>query len=237
MAKVVKKPVLPIYAVGVVWLVFALFFSLHTLSNYIVCAVISALAFVVVSALCPAKTYEMPDAEKKKESAGEEKKTKSTGNKEIDDLIKERDMALSEMRRLNDAIEDEKISEQIDHLEEATRKIIDQVVAEPKKLPQIRKFMSYYLPTTLKILNAYDRMDSVGISGQNIDATKSKVEGMLDTIVTAFDKQLDSLFGAEALDISTDITVMENLLAQEGLAGMDINNTDKEDDGGITLQL
>ena len=76
MAKVVKKPVLPIYAVGVVWLVFALFFSLHTLSNYIVCAVISALAFVVVSALCPAKTYEMPDAEKKRSLPGKKRKQK-----------------------------------------------------------------------------------------------------------------------------------------------------------------
>jgi len=236
MAKMVKKPVLPIYAVGVVWLGYALFFSLHTLVNYILCAVVSALVFLVVSALCPAKTYEIPDKEEKKESAKEEK-PKSTGNKEIDDLIRERDMALSEMRRLNDAIEDSKISAQIDHLEEVTRKIIDQVVAEPKKLPQIRKFMSYYLPTTLKILNAYDRMDSVGISGQNIDTTKGKVEGMLDTIVTAFDKQLDSLFGAEALDISTDITVLENLLAREGLAGMNINNAGEEDDGEITLQL
>lgn len=236
MAKMVKKPVIPIYAVGIVWLVFALFFSLHTLVNYIICAVVSALAFIVASALFPAKTYEMPDKEEKKEPAKEEK-PKSTGNKEIDALIKERDMALSEMRRLNDAIEDEKISEQIDHLEAVTEKIIDQVVTEPKKLPQIRKFMSYYLPTTLKILNAYDRMDSVGISGQNIDTTKGKVESMLDTIVTAFDKQLDSLFGAEALDISTDITVLENLLAQEGLTGMNINDTGKEDDGGITLQL
>ena len=93
------------------------------------------------------------------------------------------------------------------------------MIQEPKKLPQIRRFLNYFLPTTLKILNAYDRMDAVGISGENIDATKTKVEAMMGTIVKAFDKQLDSLFGAEAMDISTDITVMENLLAQEGLAG------------------
>lgn len=64
------------------------------------------------------------------------------------------------MRRLNDSIEDEEISAQIDHLEEVTRKIIDLVVKQPKKLPQIRRFLDYYLPTTLKILNAYDRMDA-----------------------------------------------------------------------------
>ena len=141
--------------------------------------------------------------------------------------MKERERAVSEMHRLNDSIQDEKISAQIDHLEEVTGKIIDQVVAQPKKLPQIRRFLDYYLPTTLKILNAYDRMDATGISGSNIDSTKEKVEGMMDTIVRAYDKQLDALFGEEALDISTDIAVMENLLAQEGLGGLNLNSEGK----------
>ena len=105
---------------------------------------------------------------------------------------------------------------------------------EPEKLPQIRRFLNYFLPTTLKILNAYDRMDAVGISGDNIDTTKAKVEAMMGTIVKAFDKQLDSLFGAEAMDISTDITVMENLLAQEGLSGPE---RPKTSGGGTTLEL
>ena len=89
----------------------------------------------------------------------------------------------------------------------------------PKKLPQIRKFLNYYLPTTLKILNAYDRMGAAGVSGENIDGTMDRIEGMMGTVVQAFDRQLDALFGDEALDISTDITVLENLLAQEGLSG------------------
>ena len=134
-------------------------------------------------------------------------------------LRKEKGRAISELRRLNDAIPDEKISAQIDHLEEVTGKIIDYVIAHPAKKPQISRFLDYFLPTTIKLLNAYDRMDSAGISGSNIDATKQKVETMLDTLCAAFDKQLDALFGDEALDISTDITVMENLLAQEGLSG------------------
>lgn len=87
------------------------------------------------------------------------------------------------MRRLNDNIPDPRLSQQIDHLEEVTGKIVDQVVSQPKKLPQIRRFMDYYLPTTLKLLNAYDRMDSTGIAGDNITATKDKVSAMMDTIV------------------------------------------------------
>ena len=131
----------------------------------------------------------------------------------------ERDRAVSEMRRLNDSIEDAKISRQIDHMERVTQKIFAHVAENPKKLPQIRRFLNYYLPTTLKLLNAYDRMDDAGVAGANIDGTMGKIEAMLDTVVLAYDKQLDALFADEALDISTDITVMEQMLSQEGLGG------------------
>ena len=230
MAKHVKRSVLPIYLVGVVWLVYALLFPLRTAGQYLICAALSAVAFVIGKALFPDKAYQMPGEEPKeqaKEQPKAEKKPESTGNPEIDALLKERECAVSEMRRLNDSIQDETISAQIDHLEEITGKIIDHVAAQPKKLPQIRRFLNYYLPTTLKILNAYDRMDAAGISGSNIDTTKQKVESMLTTIVQAFDRQLDALFGEEALDISTDITVMENLLAQEGLGGLNLNSEGK----------
>ena len=230
MAKHVKRSVLPIYLVGVVWLVYALLFPLRTAGQYLVCAALSAVAFVIGKALFPDKAYQMPGEEPKeqaKEQPKAEKKPESTGNPEIDALLKERERAVSEMRRLNDSIQDDTISAQIDHLEEITGKIIDHVAAQPKKLPQIRRFLNYYLPTTLKILNAYDRMDAAGISGSNIDTTKQKVESMLTTIVQAFDRQLDALFGEEALDISTDITVMENLLAQEGLGGLNLNSEGK----------
>lgn len=237
MAKHVKRSTLPIYLVGVVWLVFGLFLSLSRPMDYVLCAVISLAAFVVGKAIFPDKHYQMPgQAEEKKEEPKKPEAPKSTGNPEIDALIKERERALSEMRRLNDSIEDETISAQIDHLEAVTSKIIDQVIKEPAKLPQIRRFLSYYLPTTLKILNAYDRMDAVGVSGDNIDSTKQRVERMMGTIVQAFDKQLDALFGAEAMDISTDITVMENLLAQEGLAG-EGRKTTKSQGSDVTLEL
>ena len=117
-----------------------------------------------------------------------------------------------------------KISADIDRLEDLSAKIFAQVKSDPSKLPQIRKFMDYYLPTTLKLLNAYDRMGAQGVSGENIDATMQRVESMMGTIVTAFEKQLDMLFGSEAMDISTDITVLENMMKREGLS---------EDDGEL----
>ena len=215
-----KSSVLPIYLLGLTWLVYALLFPLHAPVHFGICAVVSLVVFAAGKALFPDQVYQLPGEEQ--ETAGEEPKQEKKPEAEPADpqiaaLKQERDRALSEMRRLNDAIQDETISRQIDHLEEVTGKILDQVIAQPRKQPQIRRFLDYYLPTTLKILNAYDRMSAAGIAGDNIDATKDKVEKMMDTIVKAFDKQLDALFGEEALDISTDITVMENLLAQEGL--------------------
>ena len=141
----------------------------------------------------------------------------STGDPKIDALIQEKDRALGEIRRLNHAISDPKLSEQINDLESTTAKILDHVISSPEKLPQIWKFMNYYLPTTLKILNAYDRMGAAGVAGENIGGTMERIETMMDTIVSSVHKQLDALFRDEAMDIASDITVMESLLAQEGL--------------------
>ncbi len=224
MAKMVKKSAAPIYMVAALWAVWALAFPLYSALHYIMAAAASVLVYVVAKAVFPDRAYQTPasapQAAPKEEKAPEEKK--STGNPELDKVIEQGRLATAEMRRLNDSIKGEKISAQIDHLEEVTGKIIRHVTEAPQKLPQISKFLNFYLPTTLKLLNAYDRMDDAGVSGANIDGTKGKIDAMMDTVTTAFDKQLDALFGDEALDISTDITVMENLLAQEGLGGMQI---------------
>lgn len=238
MARFKKRSVLPIYAIALVWIIFTLVHPLYRASDYVSVILLSAVVFIVAKGIFPTIEYELPDPQPEEDaSAGEEtsshestqqedaqedqnsekEEKSSTGDPKIDALIQEKDRALGEMRRLNDAIEDPVISQRIDQLEQATGKIIDQVLAHPEKLPQIRKFMNYYLPTTLKILNAYDRMGAAGVSGENIDGTMEKIEAMMDTIVMAFHKQLDALFRDEAMDIASDITVMENLLAQEGL--------------------
>ena len=226
-AYVKKRSVLPVYFIGGTWLVWSMLFPLYRLTHYAMALLASLIAYNLGKMLFPDRGYEIQDAAAPKaepqsapKAEAAPQKPKSTGNAEIDALLVERERAVSEMRRLNDAIKDEKISAQISHLEATTGKIIDTVAASPSKLPQIRKFMNYYLPTTLKLLNAYDRMDSTGVSGTNIDGTKGKIEDMLDTICTAFTRQLDDLYGEEAMDVSAEIKVMEQMLAQEGLGGM-----------------
>ncbi len=215
MAKIVKKSVIPIYVVAAVWAVWALLLPLYHAVHFVLAAAVSTVAWAVARKVCKDTVLIVPDP--KPEPV-------STGDPALDALIAERDRALSEMKRLNASIEDPVISAHIDHLETVTGKIISHVVAHPEKQSQIRRFMDYYLPTTLKLLNAYDRMDETGISGANIDGTKGKITDMMSTISTAFDRQLDALFGGEALDISTDITVMEQMLAREGLGGTQLGS-------------
>ena len=209
MATIKRKSAVPIYAAAGTWVLYAALFPLYKVGHFILVAVVSALVYLLMNAICGTQTVEVPDKPKEE---------KPTGNAELDKMIKDGALAVSEMKRLDDAIEDAEISADIVRLEEISQKIFDRVKEDPTKLPQIRRFMDYYLPTTLKILNAYDRATAAGISGENVDATRAKVEGMMKTIVLAFEKQLDALFGTEAMDISTDITVLETMMQREGLA-------------------
>ena len=217
--KKVRKSAAPFYGAAVVWVLWAAFRDLYKPSHFVFVGILSLAVFLLMRAVCKDEVTEtvVPDPPKEEE--------KPTGNAELDKMISDGRKAISEMKRLDDAIEDEKISQDIRRLETVCQSIFDQVKADPAKLPQIRQFMDYYLPTTLKLLNAYDRMDSTGVSGSNIDGTKGKVEGMLDTICAAFSRQLDALYGEEALDISADITVMEQMLQQEGIGGMTLGGS------------
>ena len=233
---IVHKSAAPIYAAAVTWVLYALLFPLYQVGHFLLAAAASAVVALIARMFCRdvTETVEVPE------------EPVSTGNVDLDKAIAEGDAAIKAMRALNDRIQDETISGQIDRLEEVSSRIFRYVKDNPAKLPQIRKFMSYYLPTTIKLLTAYDQMSRQGVSGENITGTMKKVEGMMSTIVRAFEKQLDSLFGDEAMDISTDITVLENMMVREGLVADDLHKTaqsapqtqpPQDTDGGITLEL
>ena len=126
---------------------------------------------------------------------------------------------LDELRRVNDAIPDEEMSDKISRLEAVSAKIFEQAKTDPDKLPRMRKFMDYYLPTSLKLLQTYAELDSQGVEGENITESKHRIEQTMDTLVHAFETQLDQLFAADAMDISADIDVMQNMLRADGLTG------------------
>lgn len=126
---------------------------------------------------------------------------------------------MMELRELNVSIADISISEKVDRIEAVTAKIFRIVEEDPSKLPQIRRFMSYYLPTTQKLLRSYALLEKQGITGENITAAKENIGRILDTLATGFEQQLDQLFRADAIDIAADIDVLENLMQQDGLTG------------------
>ena len=234
MKKIVHKSAIPLYAVAVTWLLYALLFPLYRLPHFLLAAAAGAVVGIVARLFCRDTVEEVPE------------EPKTTGNPELDKMIEDGKKAIAEMKRLDDNIADPTISAQIVRLQQLAGKIFAQVEQNPEKLPQIRKFMNYYLPTTLKILNAYDRMGEQGVAGENITSTMHKVESMMATIITAFEKQLDNLFGAEAMDISTDMVVLENMMAREGLTDDPLHSAAQSqaepvrtepDDGGITLEL
>ena len=229
-----RKPTAPFYAVAVLWIVYALLFPLYAPAHYALLVTASAAVYLVANALCKSGGV----VGEKKAAPRAEKKQEQTGSAELDKMLRDGRLAIAEMKRLDDNIADPGVSADIVRLSQVSEKIFQAVKDDPDKLPQIRQFMNYYLPTTLKLLNTYDRMSGAGVSGENIDGTKEKVEDMLKTIVRAFEKQLDALYGADALDISTDIQVMETLLAREGLTEPEMKADPVQEDGtDIRLEL
>ena len=128
---------------------------------------------------------------------------------------------LAEIRAVNDAISHPGLSAQIDRIGVITAKIFDFQKSHPQQSPQLHSFLSYYLPTTLKILRAYAQLEAQGIEGENITAAKQRIEGMMDKVVEGFEKQLDQLFQGDTMDITTDVKVLEQMLAKDGLSSGD----------------
>lgn len=236
MERAERRSVAPFYAVAVIWLVWGAFSPCMPWG--IICCWRRCRRLFSLRWVPCAKMPAWWAAQNRPRPRRLRSREETTGNAEVDKMLRDGRLAIAEMKRLDDSIADEGISADIVRLEQVSQKIFDEVKRDEKKLPQIRKFMDYYLPTTLKLLNSYDRMSAAGVSGENIDTTLAKVEGMMRTIVAAFEKQLDSLYGAEALDISTDITVLENMMAREGLTGGGLKaETAPKDDTDIRLEL
>ena len=151
----------------------------------------------------------------------EESKKKQLEN---DNLTQEERSIITDGRRLikeikhaNDLIPGEELSNKLYKLEDISEKIFEYVENHPDKIPQIKRLTQYFLPTTVKLADTYAKLDGQPIEGKNISTAKKEIEETLDTIYDAFENLLDGLFEDVALDISTDISVLETIFTQEGL--------------------
>ena len=208
-----RGAVSPIYAFAAVWFVMSVVNPLYSVKRIVITAVLSLLAAILVKSV--SKTGES-EAEQEPEAEPEPEHKYSP---EVEAIINEGKKAQSELGRLYASIGNPEIKRKIRDIMEVSDKIVQDAKDDPSDVPQIKKFLDYYLPTTIKLLNAYDRMGAQGIEGENISGTMSSIEEMLDTAIAAYKKLLDSLFADQAMDIETDIQVMNTLLKREGLAG------------------
>lgn len=161
--------------------------------------------------------------EAKKKARMEEEQKESDGRltPKCREVVEEGRRYIRHIHECNEKIPGEAISEKLDRLELVITRIFREVERRPETADDMKKMMSYYLPTTQKLLDAYCELDDQPIAGQNIESTKKEIEATLDTLNTAFENFLDSFFEEKAWDISSDITVLQTMLAQEGLTGKD----------------
>lgn len=221
-----KRSALPIYAIGIVWLLYA--GKLNTFRGILSCAVVSAIVYAILRIVLPGKKTDEPpkaatpeqpqpkQAEKKPEPQPEPEPEEKLPP-ELQSVIYQGKRAIADIRRLNDEIPDERISAQIDLIERLTAQIFDCVRKNPKKLSQIRQFLNYYLPTTIKLMEQYVTLQNQSLKTENITEGMQKIEDLLDKVIIAFQRQLDALFEADVVDITADIRVMEQMMASEGL--------------------
>lgn len=142
---------------------------------------------------------------------------------EVQKVIEAGDEYVKKIREANDAIPGEEISAKIYRMETLVDRIFDRVEQKPDTVDDIRKLMEYYLPTTIKLLEAYEELDAQPVQGENIITSKQEIEKTLDTLNAAFEKLLDDLFQDTAWDLSSDISVLNTMLAQEGLTEDGLN--------------
>ena len=140
------------------------------------------------------------------------------------------------IRQVNDELPDPVISEKLDKLEKVVGLIYVRLQKSPDQLASMKRFTDYYLPTTIKLVNAYREFDKSEIKTERMEASKHEIEQTLDTILFAFEQMLDSLYEEDTIDISADIQVLQTLLAQEGYVADGLHAQTKKtgQDSGLT---
>ena len=164
--------------------------------------------------------------EQQRERREAERRAQEQLSPECRGMIEKGESYLKYIRKCNDDIPGREISEKLDKMEELVRRIFEEVKRNPEQVSELDKMIEYYLPTTAKLLDAYRELDDQPDPGENVSRTKKEIEDAVDTLNIAFEKLLDSLFADRAWDISSDISVLNTVLAQDGLTGGDFS-TDK----------
>ena len=199
-----KRPVLPVYMAALVWPIMALLVPIYTLGGLVLTAAVSAGAYFAGTKLCPTRvvrTY-VPYA---------------TGSEDVDAMLNGIAANLDALHKLNEAIPDPQLSRAMDRMEKAGRSIAAVVADAPEKAREIDRFARYYLPEVVKLMRAYAELEKNGVKGENAAQIQRELRQNAETTAAAFENQLDALYSAAALDISTDIAVLDGILKSQNL--------------------
>ena len=161
------------------------------------------------------------------EKKQEEERRQADLSPEVQEVLDKGNEFLDKIHKSNDAIPGVEISAKISRMELIVEKIFERAQKHPEIIPDLKKMMNYYLPMTVKLLDAYEEMDRMPVQGENIKSSKKEIEDTLDTLNQAFEKLLDSVFQDTAWDVSSDISVLHTLLAPEGLTDDDFAKMNK----------
>lgn len=198
------RPVLPIYLAALVWPVGALLLPAYRLSNLLIIAGLSLAAYGLGTKFCPTRVIrkQVPYA---------------TGSEDVDAMLSGISANLDKLHVLNDAIPDPELSAAMTRMEKAGRSIAAAVEQSPDKARSIDRFARYYLPEVIKLMTTYANMEKNGVKGGNADQILTELRRNAATTAKAFENQLDALYSAEAMDISTDIEVLDGILKSQNL--------------------
>lgn len=183
-------------------------------NNY---AFLLALVWAALTAMWVATGFQQRELEEQRARSAAPETERSAPVQAPPGSLAQGEQAAAELRRLGSSMQNPAVRARTERLEETTRKILAQLVLHPEKQAQVRQFLDYYLPTSVKVLDAYRRMETA--AGPELNTLRGRIEAMQEDLCAAFDKQLDALLRDEALDISADVTVMEQMLRQEGFGG------------------
>ena len=198
------RPVLPIYLAALVWPAGALLLPTYRLSSVLIIAGLSVVVYGLGVKFCPTRVIkkQVPYA---------------TGSEDVDAMLAGISANLDKLHALNDAIPDPELSAAMARMEKAGRGIATAVEQAPDKARTIDRFARYYLPEVIKLMTTYANMEKNGVKGENADQILAELRRNAATTAKAFENQLDALYSAEAMDISTDIEVLDGILKSQNL--------------------
>ena len=207
MSKIIRtrKPsVLPYYAAALAFVVLCAVLPVYRLWALLAALGAAVLAFAGAKKICPSRVVET-------------EVPFHTGVDDVDAMLTEIQQQLDTLHALNEALPDPQLSAAMARMEKAGRSIVETVEATPAKAKQVRRFANYYLPDAVNVLQQYAKLAKQGVRGENAASIRAEVEHNAASIATAFENQLDALYAAESMDLSADLTVLQNMLKGQGL--------------------